>query len=154
MNIKSEGPSTFEALDTALQPFLQEGWLTTVNTTNRGAPAKQSALTIIVTGNIPMPSIPDPSNPIRYIFYDAPLQELEKNPMFTPAVSPMASAPFSSVVGSRWVIPRLAKERIRHYVKIAHDRGIAVRITKPIDFPTWIRCVVTHFPSCFSPSLI
>jgi len=118
-----------------------------VDTINPGGPPKRSALTIITTGNTPMPSTPGSSNPIRYMFYDAPLEELDENPIFTPDVSPMASASFSSLVGARWVIPRLAKERIQHYVKIAHDKKIAVRITKPIDFPTWIRCAVTHLPN-------
>jgi hypothetical protein len=80
--------------------------------------------------------------PTRYIFYDAPLKELDENPMFTPSLSPMASASFSSTVGSRWVIPKLARKKILQYVKMGHDRGITVRITKPIDFPVWLRCVV------------
>jgi len=51
----------------------------------------------------------------------------------------MASATFSSLVGSRWVIPNLAKKKILQYVKMAHDKGISVRVTEPIDFPVWIR---------------
>ncbi|KAF9653363.1 hypothetical protein BDM02DRAFT_3087593, partial [Thelephora ganbajun] len=139
MNIQSDGPSTFEALDVALQPLLQAGWLTTVNATNPEAPLKPSALTIITTGNTRLSSILDSPNPIRYIFYDAPLMELGENSTFTPVLSPMASATFSSLVGARWVIPRLAVKRIHKYVKIAHRKGITVRVTKPIDFPAWIR---------------
>jgi len=40
------------------------------------------------------------------------------------------------------MVPRLAKEKILDYVNIAHGKGIAVRVTEPIDFPVWIRCVV------------
>ena len=150
---------TFQALGDALLPFLQEGWLTTADATNLTAPLNQSALTVIVTGNIQvssilgppppnpqnppppptLPGLPSPPNPIRYVFFDAPLMKLGDNPMLTPSVSPMASAPFSSVVGSRWVIPKLARKRILEYVGMAHGRGIAVRITKPIDFPMWLR---------------
>jgi len=137
MNIKSDGPSTYEALDAALQPFLQDGLLTTVDTTNPEAPPRQSALTIIATGNTPLSSVLNSSNPIRYIFYDAPLKEL--NQTFTPAISPMASTSFSSLVGSRWVVPRLAKKKILEYVNIAHEKGMTVRVTQPIDFPLWIR---------------
>jgi len=139
MNVGSGGPPLFDALDEALQPFLAEGWLTTVDATNPRAPPRQSALTIVVTGDVPVSKLLDSPGPLRYMFYDAPLQDLDSNPAFTPALSPMASAPFSSIVGSRWVIPKLAEKRIREYVKIAHARGIAVRITKPIDFPVWLR---------------
>ena len=104
------------------------------------AQLRPSALTIVISGDIPIPSL-GASDPIRYMFFDAPLKELDKNPMFIPTLSPMASATFSSLVGSRWVIPSLAKKKIMHYVKIAHDKGIAVRVTEPIDFPMWIRYV-------------
>jgi len=166
MNIKSDGPPcvfraypnysirrsddevrrTLDALDAALQPFLEKGWLTTVDTTNPGSPPRTSALTIVVTGNIPMPSVMNNQGPLRYIFYDAPLKELDGDPEFDPTVSPMASASFSSLVGSRWVIPRLAKKKILEYVNMAHSKGIAVRVTEPIDFPVWIRCVVCPTP--------
>jgi hypothetical protein len=76
------------------------------------------------------------------MFYDAPLKELDGGPMYTPALSPMASASFSSLVGLRWVVPHLARKKILQYVRMAHNQGIAVRVTEPIDFPVWIRCVV------------
>ena len=136
---------TFDALDAALQPLLARGWLTTANATNPDEPPRQSALTIVVTGNVPLPSIMNTKGPLRYIFYDAPLKELDGNPMFNPTFSPMASASFSSLVGSRWVIPKLAREKLLDYVHMAHSKGIAVRVTDPIDFPVWIRCVVLTF---------
>jgi len=89
-----------------------------------------------------MLSIMNSQGPLRYIFYDAPLKGLDGDPDFGPAISPMASASFSSLVGSRWVIPKLAKQKILEYVNMAHSKGIAVRVTEPIDFPVWIRCVV------------
>lgn len=139
---------TLEALDAALQPFLHADWLTTVDTRDPEAQLNQSALTIIITGgDSPPPSILDPPGPIRYMFYDAPLEQLDDGPMYTPALSPMASASFSSLVGLRWVIPKLAREKILHYVQIAHEKGIPVRVTEPIDFPVWIRCVAAPFPS-------
>ena len=145
---------TLEALDLALQPFLLKGWLTTVDTRNLGAPPKQSALTIIITGGASPPqSILSSLNPIRYMFYDAPLKELDDGSVYTPAISPMASATFSSLVGSRWVIPHLAKKKILQYVNMAHEKGIAVRVTEPIDFPVWIRYVVAPFPALPTRSL-
>jgi len=139
MNIKSEGPPTLGALTSALQPFLQQGWLTTVDTTTPGAQLKQSALTIVVTGNVLLRDVLNTAGPLRYIFYDAPLKGLDQDQDFNPSVSPMASASFSSIVGSRWVIPKLARQKILEYVNIAHSKGIAVRITELIDFPVWIR---------------
>ena len=50
------------------------------------------------------------------------------------------------------MIPRLAKERILEYVKTAHNKGIAARVTEPIDFPVWIRCVVVSLPSLYNPN--
>jgi hypothetical protein len=141
---------TLEALDAALQPFLQDGWLTTVDITNPNAPPKQSALTIVITGHTPFQAILNRPGPIRYMFYDAPLMELDGNQTYNSTLSPMASAPFSAIVGSKWVIPKLAKKKIQDYVKIAHAKGIAVRVTEPIDFPVWIRCVVvspSHNPN-------
>lgn len=46
-------------------------------------------------------------------------------------------------------MPRLAEKKIRQYVKIAHDKGIAVRVTKPIEFPVWIRCVAISLSPYF-----
>lgn len=116
-----------------------------MDTTDPDARIKQSALTIIATGNVPLPGILNPRGPTRYIFYDAPLKELGGGQNYTPAISPMASAPFSDIVGPRWVIPKLAEKKILEYVKPAHAMGIAVRLTEPIDFPVWIRCVVVSF---------
>jgi len=148
MNIKCPsgppGPNrvsqTIDALDAALQPLLQARYLTTADTKTPGAPLRLSALTIVITGVDSVPeSVLNPQGPIRYMFYDAPLKELDGNPMYTPDISPMASASFSSLVGSRWVVPRLARKKIKHHVQIAHSKGIAVRVTEPIDFPGWIR---------------
>lgn len=72
--------------------------------------------------------------------------QLDGNNMYTPALSPMASASFSDVVGSSWVVPRFAVDKIRDYVEIAHNKGITVRVTQPIDFPVWIRCVAVFLP--------
>jgi len=33
----------------------------------------------------------------------------------------------------------LAKKKILEYVNIAHEKGMTVRVTQPIDFPLWIR---------------
>lgn len=139
MNIKSDALPTFQALDQALQPLLSRGWLTTVDTRDPRPQPKLSALTILVTGNVPLSCFLDSPNPTRHIFYDAPLKELAGNNVYTPALSPMASASFSDVVGSSWIIPRFAAKKIRDHVGNAHDKGITVRVTQPIDFPVWIR---------------
>ena len=135
--------STLEALSETLQPFMQAGWLTKVVPGGPGGQLIQSALTIVITGvDGPPPGlIIDPPNSTRYMFLDAPLEELN-NPVYTPSLSPMASATFSSLVGSSWVIPKLAKKKLLRYITTAHQKGIAVRVTEPIDFPVWIRCVV------------
>lgn len=133
---------TLEALSETLQPFLQAGWLTTADTRIPGEQLRQSALTIVITGvDGPPPSIVNPPGSTRYMFFDAPLQELDNNPMYAPSLSPMASATFSSLVGPSWVIPKVAKKKLLRHIKIAHQKGIAVRVTEPIDFPVWIRNV-------------
>ena len=130
----------------ALQPFLHQGMLTTLDTRDPGASLNQSALTIIMTGCIEPSDTFDPQSPVQYMFVDAPLQQLDGNegggPLSPLSNTLMASATFSSLVGSRWVIPRLAKKKIVQYVELAHSKGIAVRVTEPIDFPVWLRCAV------------
>jgi hypothetical protein len=108
-------------------------------------------LTIIGTGNTLLTSVAvlgSASNTPRDVFYDAvldvdldiPSKSISNNVddgandkskpsvRITPSLSPLASADLRHAVGPiAWLIPSLARSRVRALVQVAHARGIQTR---------------------------
>lgn len=131
-----------------IQPLYKAGYLTTHDTSNSTSGMNWGALTIIVTGNVPVSSVitGDPNDHIRYIFFDAPLKELDDpNVNYTITLSPIAAASWSSTIGARWLVPSLARNKIQYYVEQAHSRGIQARFWETPSFPSWVRLVHSKY---------
>jgi hypothetical protein len=74
-DMKTEGLSTFDAVQEQLAPLREKGWLTTWN----GSAIVPGPITIVGTGNTPFGSILNSSSTnstYRSIFFDAPLDNL------------------------------------------------------------------------------
>jgi hypothetical protein len=133
IDIKTDGPSTFPHLYTALEPLRSAGLLSTYYP---GTPRiTQSLLTIIGTGNTPLDSIVSLGTNVthpRDVFLDAELTALPDGVDHT--VAPLASTSFMHAIGFKHWLPFLARRRIRGLVAEAHARGIQARFW---SVPRW-----------------
>ena len=103
------------------------------------------AITIVISGNKPYEMIKGETS--RLVFIDNDLQEITTNPPYT-YVYTMASCKYSKLV--KWngygSFPQSQKEKLIHYIKLAHSRGEKVRLwASPDNVAVWkelLRCGV------------
>ncbi|KAJ7243145.1 hypothetical protein B0H12DRAFT_1236468 [Mycena haematopus] len=96
IDMKSDGPTTFQPVFNAFQPLRAGGHLTTY----ANGVLTQGAVTVVGTGNTPLASVVA-SNP-RDIFFDADIQQLYSTKPgvgleWGPEIAPLASVDYSSV---------------------------------------------------------
>ncbi|KZT21016.1 hypothetical protein NEOLEDRAFT_1121820 [Neolentinus lepideus HHB14362 ss-1] len=148
IDLKTNGIATFERLYDYLEPLRSAGYLTTMVAASPYPVFTPSVITVIGTGNTPLSSVlalGDDDGRRRDIFLDAPLlglasgKDSEAANVYTPSVSPLASANLQEVVGWSWVTPWVAKKRIRTFVDAAHKKGIQARFWNTPNFPIWFR---------------
>lgn len=80
----------------AIEPLREAGYLTTFS----NGTLVESAVTVVGTGNTPLPGIQ--SLLPRYMFFDAPLTELKNatlNVTWSPDLAPLASTDYNAAVG-------------------------------------------------------
>jgi hypothetical protein len=148
IDIKTDGPSTFDKLYEVLQPLRTAGYLTTWSSSSPSP--VPGPLTIIGTGDTPLASVQAlghaASRP-RDIFLDAVLDLIpqDKENTLNRTVCPLASSDFQKSVGASWTVPAVARPRIRRLVEAAHERGIQARFWHTPGFPVLARCVASCF---------
>lgn len=153
--LKSATFSGYQLLLSALQPLHNSGYLTNYDRSpSNPSPTSlnYSSITAIASGTTLLSSITSNTDQIRYIFFDAPLKDLQ-NGEYNNTISPMASASWDSTIGSRWLVPSLARKKIREYVITAHSKSITTRFYKTPDIPRWAR-LVQMLPTWFFNSTI
>ena len=131
VDLKTDGPSTWPAVVTALAPLRDGGWLTSAT----NGTVKNGAVTVVGTGNTPLDLVQGVSP--RDYFYDAPLPLLNGSfANITSDVSPIASTDFAVVFGDVRGITLNGTQlaTLRQQVATAHGKGIAVRYW---DQPAW-----------------
>jgi len=152
IDMKSNGDATWPYLVSALQPFLNKGYLTTYDpSTSRWTPGP---LLIIGTGNTPLARVYH--SPLRYIFFDAPLLSL-RHPVslapgpagpvatfeFDKTISPMASGKFPLVAHAGLGMPLCKSNPVvrwmRWYTAEAASSGIKSRWWGAARSPRWLR---------------
>lgn len=132
VDVKTDGPTTFPAVVSALQPLRDAGYLTTFN----GTAVTSGPVTVIGTGNTPLSQVQGVEP--RDYFWDAPIPTLFSTfSNITSDVSPIASTAFSvqfpGVRGNQGLnAAQLAL--LKSQVAVAHAKGIAVRYW---DQPGW-----------------
>jgi len=138
IDLKTDADSTLQAALTALEPLYKAGYLTTTD----GSSITPGPITAIGTGNTPqsyfLPTDPASSDAPRYIFFDAQLATLNQsaNSRITPLISPIASAPLGSEVGT--VVKESLNDTqlaiVRSQIAYANSKGIGARYW---DTPGW-----------------
>jgi hypothetical protein len=138
VDVKTDGPSTWAAVLSALAPLKDAGYLTTTD----GKTVISGAVTVIGTGNTPMsyfvPQDPATSSNPRFTFYDAQLSTLNSSAgvnitsVITPIASTQFSAQFGHVVTEELNSTQLAL--LRSQIGYAKSKGIGSRYW---DHPGW-----------------
>jgi hypothetical protein len=136
VDLKTDGPKTWPAVLSALQPLLDAKYLTTYN----GTALINKPVTVIGTGNTPLSAIqsqtPSASNP-RYAFFDANLALLNSTQSnITRFESPIASTDFVPLFGNvrNEAFNDTQKATLNAVLKVAHAKGIGARFW---DTPGW-----------------
>ncbi|EPQ56206.1 hypothetical protein GLOTRDRAFT_40068 [Gloeophyllum trabeum ATCC 11539] len=152
IDLKTDGSETFNKLYEYLEPLRSAGYLTTVVPASPYPIFSPSVVTVIGTGNTLLSSVLELGNNSarrRDIFLDAQLLDLVSPnaalralDAYKPSVSPLASANLQDVVGWSWVVPWVARRRVRTLVNAAHEKGVQVRFWNTPSSPVWFRNLV------------
>ena len=145
IDLKTDGASTFYAVQDHLQPLRSRGWLTHFN----GTAVTPGLITVVGTGNTPFDLL-TANTTYRDIFYDAPLQDFwgdDPTPIqdykrvltsqkYNSENSYYASVSFQQEIGDLWhgMLTPQQVLKIRGQVKGAESRGLKARYW---DTPGW-----------------
>ncbi|KAL0579099.1 hypothetical protein V5O48_002882 [Marasmius crinis-equi] len=126
VDIKTDGEETFPFVVKALEPLRELGYLTTFS----NGSLKQSAVTVVGTGNTPLDGVKSLSP--RDVFFDAPLTGLTdttSNTTWDATLSPLASTNYAVAVGWSGIgnISEAQSANITQFIQDAHARGITAR---------------------------
>ena len=99
IDLKTDGPGTFDQLVTALEPLHSAGHLTTYHASGELVPG---VITVVGTGNTPIDSVVALTP--RDVFFDVQIAQLTSTTpaeglTWGPNISPLASADFYDAVG-------------------------------------------------------
>lgn len=131
VDVKTDGPTTWPHVVTALQPLRAANYLTTYN----GSAITPGPVTVIGTGNTPLNQVQPVTE--RDYFFDANLALLATSQTsITRFVSPVASTQFSAVIGqiNGATFNDTQLDTVRAQVDEANRRGILARYW---DTPAW-----------------
>ncbi|KAE9969579.1 hypothetical protein EG328_006792 [Venturia inaequalis] len=146
IDLKTDGPTTWPAVLSALAPLHDAKYLTTTD----GKTTTRRAVTAIGTGNTPkgyfLPQDPaTPSSP-RFTFLDAQLSTLNTSAGInvTSVITPIASAQFSAQFGKVVTegLNLTQVELLRSQVSYAKSRGIGARYWDQPGWPLGTRNVI------------
>ncbi|EXJ76580.1 uncharacterized protein A1O5_01088 [Cladophialophora psammophila CBS 110553] len=131
IDLKTDGPTTWPAVVSALEPLRSPGYLTTFN----GTGVTVGPVTVIGTGNTPLNQI-QPLHERDY-FFDAHLDLLNSTESnITAAVSPVASTDFAAQFGpmNGTTFNSTQLETLISQIEVAKSKGILARYW---DTPAW-----------------
>lgn len=132
-DLKTDGPSTLNAVIKALQPLRDAGYLARA----QDGKVSPGPVTVIGTGNTPLGMV-QAANPRDY-FSDADLANLPAN--VTADVSPIASTDFASAIGALRgaTLNSTQLAALRKQIGDARSRGIGARYWDTPGWPTFVR---------------
>ncbi|EIN08285.1 hypothetical protein PUNSTDRAFT_68644, partial [Punctularia strigosozonata HHB-11173 SS5] len=149
IDIKSDGPTTFAALHTALEPLRSAGYLSSWNSSL--STIDISLVTVVGSGNTPIASVQalgtsganqasgSSEASVRDIFLDGPLASVSKDEDLVSTLSPLVSTDFGATIGIAWIIPSLGKKKIRTLVQAAHAKGLQTRFWNTPAWPGFLK---------------
>lgn len=136
IDLKTDGPTTWPAVLSALDPLRKAGYLSSYD----GTTFTSAAVTVIGTGNTPIWLVQDAVP--RDAFYDAPLALLSSTfSNITANDSPIASTDFEASFGEvrKQQFNDTQLDLLQEQVKTAHDKGIKVRYWNQPAYPIGTR---------------
>jgi glycerophosphoryl diester phosphodiesterase len=127
IDIKSDGPSTYAAVDAALRKY--KG----ISTVFAGGRTYRGAVTSVISGNRPLDLLK--AQKVRYAGYDGRLTDL--NSKLPASLMPLVSDNWSNNFTWRGIGPFPANEqaKLREIVTTAHHAGYRVRFWETPDLP-------------------
>ncbi|KAI5211691.1 hypothetical protein E4T42_07514 [Aureobasidium subglaciale] len=142
VDVKTDGPTAWPYVVSALEPLRQGGWLTKYN----GTGITNGAVTVIGTGNTPRAQVEDQSQ--RDYFFDGPLSTLNAtaNSNITRFLSPIASTSFKASFGwpMNGQLNDTALAKLRGQIASASARGIGTRYWETPNWPVSTRNAIWH----------
>lgn len=129
LDLKTDGRSTWPAVNEQLQPFRDRGWLTYFD----GDSVVNGPITAVGTGKTPFDLISQ-NQTYRDVFFDAPLDDLQD--IYDTTNSYYASVSFKEVVGYIWFgnLNLRQQDKLRTQIEAARRRGL---ISRYWDIPDW-----------------
>lgn len=129
LDLKSDGQSTWPAVDKQLQPLRDRDLLTYFD----GNSIINKPITVVGTGNTPFDLISH-NETYRDVFYDAPLDDLQD--IYNTTNSYYASGSFKEVVGYTWfgTLGLGQQGKLKSQIADARERGLKSRYW---DIPDW-----------------
>ena len=136
IDIKTDGSSTFEAVQSALEPLRSKGWLTYFN----GTAITPGPLIIVGSGDTPFDDLKS-NDTYRDIFFDAPLNKLsdEDADQYTTENSYYASANFQDAVAEWWIGTSDQVKTVHDQVAAANEKGLKARYYETPDWAGFAR---------------
>jgi hypothetical protein len=133
LDFKTNGTETWPLVQQQLEPLRQKGWLTYWNaTTNAIVPGP---LLIVGSGDAPFDLIAGNTTSDNYVFYDAPLADLQDK--YNTSNSYYASVSMGKAIGNNLLFGRLSSKQlqtVQTQIKAADSRGLKARYW---DTPSW-----------------
>ena len=136
IDIKTDGSSTFEAVQSALEPLRSKGWLTYFN----GTAITPGPLIIVGSGDTPFDVLKS-NDTYRDIFFDAPLNKLSDADadQYTTENSYYASANFQDAVAEWWIGTSDQVKTVHDQVAAANEKGLKARYYETPDWAGFAR---------------
>jgi glycerophosphoryl diester phosphodiesterase len=127
IDIKSDGPSTYAAIDTALREY--QGIMTSFSTGR----THERAVTAVISGNRPLDVLK--AQPLRYAGYDGRLGDL--NSGMADSLMPLVSDNWTNHFSWKGVgeFPATQRAKLNEIVTTAHQHGYRVRFWETPDVP-------------------
>ncbi|GIK02941.1 altered inheritance of mitochondria protein 6 [Aspergillus viridinutans] len=143
IDIKTDGNATWPVLLNQLAPLRSGGWLSHWNGTNKTL--VRGPVTVVGTGNTLFDLVVAEED--RYVFFDAPLDELAQNSAYTSENSYYASVSMKKAVGVVWPWGPTdsQKQAMQKMISAASERGLLSRFWSIPSWPVSLRMRLWQF---------
>jgi hypothetical protein len=143
IDIKSDGDATWPILLDQLAPLRSGGWLSHWNGTSKTL--VRGPVTVVGTGNTVFDLVVAEED--RYVFFDAPLNDLAGNSTYTLENSYYASVSLKKAVGVVWPWGPTddQKQAMQKMISAASERGLLSRFWNIPSWPVSLRMSLWRF---------
>jgi hypothetical protein len=143
IDIKTDGNATWPTILHQLAPLRSGGWLSYWNGTSKTL--ARGPITVVGTGNTLFDQVVADQD--RYVFFDAPLNEISQNYTYTTENSYYASASLKKAVGIVWPWgpTENQKQTMQKMISAAAERGLPSRFWSIPSWPVSLRMKLWRF---------